>query len=80
MKTFSRSLVLAGLLVSVGAHAQPAVATHGAPHAAAYHAKRGVLASQASVHKAKVSGVVRSVPNIPSGCASCPLAATCYPS
>jgi len=90
MKSLSRSLALAGLLVSVSAHAQPTVAAYiegtnlsGAPHARAYHATRGVqtsMGSQASAHKPKVSVGVRRVRNIPSECTSCPLVATCYPS
>ncbi len=67
--------------MSVATYSEGAIAK-GAPHATAYRGKRGVgtgIESQASVHKPKISGGVRSVQNIPSECTSCPLVATCYP-
>jgi hypothetical protein len=91
MKSLSSLMTFIGLLISVSAHAQcvdttpirsdGAIVT-GAPHAPACHGKpdaRTKTASQASVHKSAVSGIVRSVRNIPSECSSCPLVATCYP-
>ena len=89
MKSFALSAVLIGLLISTTAQARSSVATAnhkkgtpvaiGAPQAGGSRAKRSVSTKAASFTSARQSEVSNGVRNVPSECASCPVAATCYP-
>ena len=88
MKSFLSLSALVGLLASVSAHAQPAIATLScgegvavadATQVAACPEMRGVKTGAASQTSAQQPMVPSSATNIPSECSSCPLVATCYP-